>query len=50
MNSGPRGQPATTAGEASGFALKFKLIKLASPLFVAQIALMMQGIIDTLMA
>jgi len=34
----------------SGLRLRLRLLKMAAPLFVAQIALMMQGIIDTLMA
>ncbi len=34
----------------NGLRLRLRLLKMAAPLFVAQIALMMQGIIDTLMA
>ncbi len=50
MSSEGSAQAATQRADERGWLLNFKLIKLASPLFVAQVALMMQGIIDTLMA
>ena len=47
----PAAEPtAAQEGLGEGLRLKLRLLKMAAPLFIAQIALMMQGIIDTLMA
>ena len=50
MNPERRPGSAASSEPPSGPTLKLRIIQLAAPLFVAQIALMMQGIIDTLMA
>ena len=44
------GSAAAPAGPVDRMRLRLRLLKMAAPLFIAQIALMMQGIIDTLMA